>query len=566
MNEKATTGYPSVDKPWLKYYTEEDKAAVFQEATMYQMVQDSCKEHMEDCCIQYYGNKITYRVFMHNVHKAVNAFWTMGIRKGDMVTIVSMQTPETLYAIYALNYIGATANMLYMTISEPEIVESVNNTSSKALLMLELAVEKAEHLAGQLDIPVLLLPLSDSMSPVVKMLFSMKNKRKKHNLPTFSKFTKNVPVQCSPEMCTDSNVTAMLVYTSGTTGSPKGVMLSNNCINAIAYGCQHSGKNYRRGETFLDAIPPFLGFGISMNHLGLCTGIIMQIILSPDPDEIAKNFIKLKSNRLVYGPRLADSIIRYAKGNLEYLIEFTGGGEAIALDKEQAINAFLKEHNAPTKYTSGYGMSEAASAIAFNLNHAHKPGSAGIPLPITNVKVLDDGIEQSYNAIGELCFSTPSIMQGYYKNPQATAEVLETDSNGVVWLHTGDFGYVDEDGFIFVTGRMKRIYTVFGKDKNLYKLFPQRIEEFVASLSDVESCAVTVREDPQKAHAATAFVVATDANCDKEKLVSNIMAAISQNLPEHLSPEAIHIISNMPLTTGGKIDYRALEENATQKH
>lgn len=208
-------------------------------------------------------------------------------------------------------------------------------------------------------------------------------------------------------MCTDNSATAILVYTSGTTGSPKGVMLSNNCLNAIAFGCQHSGKNYRRGKTFLDAIPPFLGFGISMNHLGLCTGIILQIILSPDPDEIAKSFIKFKSNRLVYGPRLADSIMRYAKGKLDYLIEFTGGGEAIALDKEHAINAFLHEHGVPAKHTTGYGMTEAASAIAFNLNHAYKPGSAGIPLPTTTVKILDDGIEQPYNTIGELIFSTP---------------------------------------------------------------------------------------------------------------------------------------------------------------
>lgn len=171
MSNTELTGYPSIDKPWLKYYSEEDKTAVFQEMTMYQMVHASCKEHMEDHCIQYYGNKITYSTFIDNVHRAVNTFWKMGIRKGDMVTIVSMQTPETLYSIYALNYIGAIANMLYMTISESEILESVYNTNSKALLVLEVALEKAENLEKHLDIPVILLTVSDSMSPAVKMLF-----------------------------------------------------------------------------------------------------------------------------------------------------------------------------------------------------------------------------------------------------------------------------------------------------------------------------------------------------------------------------------------------------------
>lgn len=163
--------------------------------------------------------------------------------------------------------------------------------------------------------------------------------------------------------------------------------------------------------------------------------------------------------------------------------------------------------------------------------------------------------ELPYNAGGELCFNMPNIMQGYYKNPQATDEVLETDSEGAVGLHTGDLGYVDEDGFIFITERMKRIYTVFGKDKNLYKMFPQRIEEFVASLSNVKSCAVTVREDPEKAHVATAFVVSTDAKCNKEKLAADILKEISVNLPEHHLPESIYIIDDIPLTTSGKVDY-----------
>lgn len=553
------TGYASIDKPWLKYYDEKDKAAVLPKVTMYQMLWNSCQEHLDADCIYYYGQKISYRVFINNIHKTVNVFSKMGIKKGDIVTIVSLQTPETFYAIYALNYIGAAANLLYISLTEHEIIESVDNTASKALLFLDLIPGKAEALAGQLKIPVILLSVTDSMSPITKLLFSLKSKHTPSGLPTLKEYLQKTSAECTIKMCENSEATAVIVYTSGTTGSPKGVMLSNTCLNSVAFSCQHAGRDYQPGDKYLNTIPPFLGFGITMNHLCFCAGFVSQIVLTSDPNEIAKALVKYKSNRLVYGPRLADSIIQNVKGNLSYLKEFTGGGEAIAPDKEREINRFLEEHHALTKYNAGYGMTEAASVVSCNVNHAYKLESVGIPTVLTNVKVMADGKELPYNAIGELCFSSPSVMQGYYKNPQATAEVLETDVSGTVWLHSGDLGYVDEDGFIFITGRIKRIYTVFGKGA-MYKLFPQRIEEFVASLPGVDSCAVTVREDPVKLHVATAFVVPADISCDKEKLISDITIEIEHNLPEYLMPAAIHIIDRLPLTTSGKVDMNALRD------
>lgn len=557
MKEKKLTGYPSIDKPWLKYYSEEDKNAVYQEMTMYQMFYNSCKEHLEEYCIEYYGNKISYKEFVKNVGKTVMSLDEMGIKKGDIVTVVSMQTPETLYVIYALNYIGAIANLLYMTMSETEILEAISNTKSKALFILDVLTEKATMLAKEIKIPIVVLSVEDSMPLGVKVL--MKLKKRKRGILLYRDWIAKTRNYNTIKLNSDSDVTAIIVYTSGTTGTPKGVMLSNNALNSIVHGCQHSGKGYKRGETFLDVIPPFLGFGISMNHLGLCTGIVMQIFLDPEPDAIAKKFVKYKSNRLVYGPRLTDSIITYVKGNLEYLGEFTGGGEAISLEKEKRINEFLSKHKASTKYTTGYGMTEATSVVAYNLNNAYKEGSAGIPLPTVNVKIINEGIEQKYNSIGEIYVNTKSIMQGYYNNRKATLEVLDTDENGQIWLRTGDLGYIDNDGFIFITGRNKRIFTVFGKDNNLYKLFPQRIEEYIESLNGVEKCAVIVLEDEKVAHIAIAYVEMS-INSDSERLLDNIKKAMEKDLPEHLIPKEVYMIQNIPLTTSGKIDYRALED------
>lgn len=557
--EKKMTGYPSIDKPWLKYYTKKAINVEMPKCSMYQFAYENNMHSLNSCCFEYFGSKITYKTLFNKVVKAANAFNNMGIKKGDIVTIMSMHTPETLIAIYALNYIGATANMIYMTLAENEIVNYINNTNSKAFLVLDIAIEKAIKIKDYISAPIILLSLYDSMPLAVKMVFRLKNKLPKNDFIKFGKIVAKESSNISFTADNDYNRTAIIVYTSGTTGSPKGVMLSNHCINSIAFGCSLTDKNYQRGQTFLQPIPPFLGFGVTMSHLGVSLGQITQLVMSPEPDEIAKMLIKLKSNRVVYGPRLTDSIMKYVTGDLNHLIDFTGGGEAISIDKEKEINEFLKKHNANAKYTTGYGMTESASAVAINTNNIYKIGSAGILLPTMNVKVVDDGVEQTFNQIGELLFSGPSIMQGYYKNNEATENTIEIDSEGICWLHTGDLGYVDEDGFIFITGRLKRIFTVFGKDGNMYKLFPQRIEEFIVQQSNVNGCAVVVKKDKEKLHKAIAFVALKSTetlNID----ITRIATELKNELPEHMQPEMILPIAEILLTTSGKVDYRALEK------
>ena len=559
--EKKLTGYPSIDKPWLKYYSNAAITAKTPECSMYEFAFNNNKQELNSCCFEYFGAKITHKAFFNKVIKAVNAFNAMGIKKGEIVTIMSMHTPETLAAIYALNYIGATANMIYMTLAENEIVNYISNTNSKAFLVLDIAIEKAIKIKSLVSVPIVVLSLADSMPLLAKTVFGFKTKKVNHSFIKFGELISKYDATATFDADNDCNNTAIIVYTSGTTGSPKGVMLSNHCINSIAFACSLTEKNYQRGQTFLQPIPPFLGFGITMSHLGVSLGQITQLIMSPDPDEIAKAFMKLKSNRMVYGPRLTDSIMKYVTGDLSHLIDFTGGGEAIAPDKEMQINEFLKAHNAGAKYTTGYGMTESASAVAMNSNNVYKMGSAGIPLPTMNIKVVDDGVEQPCNQIGELLFSGPSIMQGYYNNKEATEDAIEVDSEGVRWLHTGDLGYVDEDGFVFITGRLKRIFTVFGKDKNMYKLFPQRIEEFITTLSNVNGCAVVVQEDKEKLHKAIAFVSLVSTE-NHEIAIGEIKNALTKELPEHMQPDSVIVLNDIPLTTSGKVDYRALEKEA----
>jgi len=513
---------------------------------------------MSSVCFEYFNKKIRFEYFFDSIKTVAANLVKMGISKGDIVTIMSMHTPETLITIYALNYIGAIANMVYMTISEKEVVEVINNTNSKAFFALDLVIEKVDVISKSIEIPIIVLSVSDSMPLYLKTVVSLKN-RKKYSYIRFAKLLQYTDYKNVKEN-TDNEATAIIVYTSGTTGEPKGVMLSNNCVNAIAFQCSLTDKNYKRGETYLACIPPFLGFGITMTHLGISEGLISQLVLNPDINYIVKFFAKLKSNRLVYGPRITDVMIDKLKGDMDYLVDFTGGGEAISREKEIQINEFLEKNHSRAKYTTGYGMTETASVVILNTNKMYKLGSVGVPFSLSNVKIVEDGKEKKYNQEGEIYLNSPSIMQGFYKNDKATSDVIEVAENGERWLHTGDLGYVDEDGFLFITGRIKRIFTVFGKDNNMYKLFPQRIEEFVSQLSIVNNCAVVVLDDEIKLHIAIAFVELKDSKFDLEETKMHIYEKIKSELPEHSIPEDIRFVDEMPLTTSGKINYRELEK------
>ena len=504
MENKKLTGYPSIDKPWLKYYSEEAINAPLPECTLWQYLWENNKEYLFQTAITYYGKDITYACIFDEIKKYVASFVKLGIKKGDYVTIMSMQTPETIACIYALNYLGAVCNMVYVTLTQAELVRVLENTNSKALFVLDLDIEKINRIAESVEIPVITLSVNNSMPTVVKVLMGFKGKKTKiHNkVMQYKDFISLGKGETIPECEKDADAIAIIVYTSGTTGEPKGVMLSNRNVNTIALECQvtHCYPN-PRGQTFLNAMPPFLGYGIAMMNLAFCSGIVQIILLSSNPDEIAKAVVKYKPNRIVYGPKLAEALIRNVKGDLSFLMEYAGGGEAISEENEKAINSFLPMHGANIKYTGGYGMSEAASAVCSQQNQIdeYKYRSVGIPYPPTNVKVVDTDTDKEleYNKIGELCFSTPSLMVGYYKNKQATDQVIKVDEKGTRWIHTGDLGYVDEDGFIFIKGRMKRIFTTFGSDGSMYKLFPQRIEEFISKMTEVLACGIVVKESPE---------------------------------------------------------------------
>ena len=536
--------------------------------TLYSYLYENNRNHVESVALNYFGNRITYQEFFKHIKATADAFTMAGIKHGDIVTILSLITPETIYCIYALNYIGAVANMGYLSLSEDEIIQMVEKTNSKAIIVLDVAAEKVIHVQERLTSGMtIILPVESSMPWLMKSILKLKKKKLPNDgkqLLTYPSFVKKYTGQKqATEVQWKEEQPAVLVYTSGTTGEPKGVVLTNDNINAVAFQYRYSGLKFKTGETILAFMPPFFAIGFCLNvHMPLALGLEEILGPNPDPDVITKLYKKCRPNHFVAAPTNILQIIDAMQGkSMSHCITLAGGGESMIPQQEEMVNTYLAEHGSDAKYITGYGMTEFAATVTTGLNNVYRENTLGIPLCKTIVKIVDTetGKELPYGEAGELCFHTPSQMKEYYQNPKETAETIRQHEDGMKWIHTGDLGWVDQDGFVHFKGRMKRIYMTQGEDGTLYKVFPARTEMVLMELGNVKKCAVTVRMEGKLVKEQIAYLV-LEKKSEKENILETVKEHCRKMLPSHSVPGKYIILDEIPLTQSGKTDYRALEK------
>ena len=565
--------YASQAKPWLKYYDQKFIDQTLPALSAFEYVCQRSKNHLNDTALEYYGRKFTYADLIVNVKKTAAALRGAGVKKGDIITVVSM-TPEIIALFYAADMMGATLNLVDPRYSVEGIREYIEEVDSHLLVCLNVVYERCRQAAKRTNVEkVIVLSPADSLPPVMAVGYKLttpdKNKYAS-NVIRWKQFIKGGEGQSTAAEPYDPDHACVVVHTGGTTGSPKGVMLTDDCFNGIALQFQAYPKLFHRGQKLMNVMPPFIAYGFACGiHLPLVLGFTVIIIPNLDPAKLGSLVLKHKPEHMFgvpthYQQLAADPKLR--DKDLSFIINYAAGGDSLSRGAEQTVNDFLAAHGARYPIAKGYGMTEVSSAATVAAGLDNKPGSVGIPMVNTVVAAFEPGTDQELpiGQRGELCISGPCLMKGYYNKPEETAILLRRHPDGRVWAHTGDMGYLDEDGFVYLDSRIKRM--IIRHDG--FKVFPSMIENVVSRHPAVHQCSVVGCADKDHTQGRLPFVyivLKADTTAKKKQVIRELERMCAEELPEYVQPVAYKFISSMPMTPVGKVDYRQLEADISPR-
>lgn len=522
------TGYPSIDKPWLKYYSEDAINAPLPECSIWENVYEHNKTHLSDIALLYFGKKISYQKLFSETDKTARALTRLGVKNGDNVAICMPAMPETIYTILGLNKLGANAGMLNPTFSEEQLAERINEMEATVIVVVNELYGVVQNVISKTSIKhIVTCPAVNSLGIFAKMAKREKPIMGIISWNTFIRQGQTTSYMIAPY---EKQKPAIMVFSSGTTGASKGIQLTNDGINATVCEYEYGGFGFQRQEVFFAQIPIWFSTGISVTILvPLIHGIIT--ILEPvyDFELFYQHILKYRPNFLVTATGLLDYLMNKqpkaaAYRNFKYL---AAGGEYVTPSAERKYNGWLLDNQNSKGLHKGYGMCECGGTVTSTNEQSNTIGSAGIPLPHVTVAAFDPvtGEEKRYGERGEIRVLTPCRMSGYFKKPAETEKYFYTDENRNVWACTGDMGYVAEDGNVYVSGRISDSY--INAEGNKIYLFD--IERAVLDIPQVRQCKTIAHEiDGKMTHIC--HIVLTD---DAEQ--GQTLCAIKEHCAEKLS-------------------------------
>jgi len=558
----------SSSAPWRAFYGNTPVSLNYPNLTMYQLLSQNAKQYPDNIAYVFMGKETTFRSFMARIEAAAKGLVQLGIRSGDRVTVCMPNSPQALDCFYALNRIGAIPSMIHPLSAPREIAFYLEVSHSKAILTLDQFYGKVAQVAG--DCRILIARIADELPFPLNVLYPLtKSARAIPKLPATGYLlwkdmvAQGKNAQLPPDNGKASDCGAIL-YSGGTTGTSKGIMLSNLNFNAL--GLQTiaaSGFGSVQGMKMLSVMPVFHGFGLGIGiHTALIGGATCILVPQFTVQTYADILKKQKPNLIPGVPTLFEALLRAdsLQGvDLSFLKGIFSGGDSLSPELKKKVDQFLKDHNCTEQIREGYGTTECVTASCLTPKDYARSGSIGVPFPDVFYKIVTPGTTEEVepNIEGEICISGPTVMLGYMDNPEETASTLRSHGDGRIWLHTGDLGRMDNDGFVYFRQRIKRMIITSG-----YNVYPSQLENIIDGHDKVLlSCVIGIK-DEYRGQKIKAFVVPMPGIEPTEELKEELLAYCREHVAKYAMPRELEFRTELPKTLVGKVAYRVLEEEA----
>ena len=561
--------------PWLKSLGDMPSHLEYFQGSMYDLVASVAAKYPENVAFDFMGKSTTYKQMMAMINKCAKSLRTIGVREGDCVTIAMPNCPQAVFMFYAVNCIGAIGNMVHPLSSEKEIEFYINESKSVTVITLDQFYAKIEAIRQNTSVVnVILASIRDELSKPVRAGYMLTEGRKIEKIPDDAPVIRWNDFMRLGNACfwnykvkKTGDDPAVILYSGGTTGTTKGILLTNMNFNALAKQVVSVNPMFRPGDKMLAAMPIFHGFG-----LGVCIHTMManggRCLLVPrfTAKSYGKLIKKKKCNFIAGVPTLYEALLRLPSmdnADLSSLKGVFSGGDSLSVELKKKFDKFLYDHNAVVQIREGYGTTETVTACCLTPPHMSKEGSIGLPFPDTYIKIVKPGTDEEvpYGEEGEILLAGPTVMKEYIKHPEETAQTLRHHDDGLTWVYTGDLGYMDEEGFVYFRGRSKRMIISSG-----YNIYPAQLENIIDAHELVQMSCVIGVPDAYRMHRVKAFVMLKPGVPATEETKEKIMAYCRKHIAKYALPKEIEFRDSLPKTLVGKVAYRQLEEEEMAKH
>ncbi len=559
------------------------------QGSMFDALKRIADRHPELIAFTFMGRSTTYPEMIQGIEECARALKALDIKEGERVTIAMPNCPQAVFLFYGVNRIGAIANMIHPLSAEKEIEYYLNVSESKTAITLNQFYPKFASVLPNTGVKHLVIAnIADALSPALKLGFAVKNvidpiskAIKKHTRPQFQKrVPRNAPAVVlwkdflagAQTVSGDYAVErvgedpAVILYSGGTTGTNKGIVLTNLNFNTLGQQVIAANPIFTKGDRMLAAMPLFHGFG-----LGVCVHTMLsqggRCILIPQftAKSYAKDLLKYKCNLIAGVPTLYEALLRLNimdGADLSFLKGVFSGGDSLSIELKKKLDKFLADHGATIQVREGYGTTETVTACCLTPLTKAKEGSIGIPFSDVYIKIVKPDTDQElpYGQEGEILLAGPTVMKEYMKHPEETAQTLRRHADGLTWVYTGDLGIMDEEGFIFFKGRAKRMIISSG-----YNVYPAQLENILDAHDKVQMSCVIGVPDSYKMQKVKAFVKLSAGVPATEETKQELLAYCRKNIAKYAMPYDIEFREDLPKTLVGKVAYRVLEEEELEK-